>query len=148
MNACLVTCNDLVKDEDGHVIEVHCTYDPDSLGGQAPDRRRVKGTLHWVSAEKYVEATANLYENLFTVENPSDVPVDGDFRDNLNPNSKLVLANVKLEAAMADAKPGDRYQFMRQGFFYLDPESTTEDQMVFNRIVPLRDSWAKISKKG
>ena len=148
MNACLVTCTDVVKDDDGNVIEVHCTYDPDSLGGQSPDGRRVKGTLHWVSAEKYVEATVNLYENLFTVENPSDVPEGGDFRDNLNPTSKTVLENVKLEAAMADAKQGDRVQFMRQGFFYLDPASTSDERMVFNQIVPLRDSWAKIAKKG
>ncbi len=101
-----------------------------------------------MSAEKNVEATVNLYQNLFTVENPSDVAEGGDFMDNLNPDSKTVLENVKLEAAMAEAKPGDHYQFMRQGFFYLDPESTTEDRMVFNEIVPLRDSWAKISKKG
>ncbi|MBN2045479.1 MAG: glutamine--tRNA ligase/YqeY domain fusion protein [Anaerolineales bacterium] len=148
MNACLVTCTGVVKDGDGKVVEIHCRYDPDSLGGQAPDGRRVKGTLHWVSAEKNVDATVNLYENLFTVENPSDVPEDGDFRDNLNPNSKMVLEGVKLEAEMAQADPGDRYQFMRQGFFYLDPESTVGNKMVFNQIVPLRDSWAKINQKG
>jgi glutaminyl-tRNA synthetase len=148
MNACLVTYSDVVKDEDGNVIEVHCTYDPESLGGMAPDGRRVKGTLHWVSADKNVEATVNLYENLFTVENPSDVPEDADFRDNLNPTSKTVLEHVKIESAIAEAKPGDRYQFMRQGYFYLDPESTTDERMVFNEIVPLRDSWAKIAKKG
>ena len=147
MNACLVTCTDVVKDADGNVVEVHCTYDPDSLGGQAPDGRRVKGTLHWVSAEKNVEATVNLYDNLFTIENPSDVPEGKEFTDFLNPESKIVLEEVKLEAAMADAQPGQRFQFMRQGFFYVDPEATTDDRLVFNEIVPLRDSWAKISKK-
>jgi glutaminyl-tRNA synthetase len=148
MSACLVTCTGVVKDDEGNVVEVHCTYDPESLGGQAPDGRRVKGTLHWVSAEKNVNATVNLYENLFTVENPSDVPEGGSFLDNLNPDSKEVLENAKLEAAAGESKPGDRLQFMRQGFFYLDPESSSETNLVFNRIVPLRDSWAKISKKG
>ncbi len=148
MNACLVTYKDVVKDEDGNVIEVHCTYDPDSLGGQAPDGRRVKGTLHWVSAQKNVDAQVNLYDNLFTIENPSDVPEGKEFTDFLNPDSKTVLDNVKLEEAVRGAQPGDRFQFMRQGYFYLDPESTTEDKMVFNQIVPLRDSWAKISKKN
>ena len=148
MNACLVTYKDVVKDEDGNVIEVHCTYDPDSLGGQAPDGRRVKGTLHWVSAQRNVEAQVNLYDNLFTIENPSDVPEGKEFTDFLNPDSKTVLENVKLEDAVGAAQPGDRFQFMRQGYFYLDPESTTEDKMVFNQIVPLRDSWAKISKKN
>ena len=148
MNACLVTYQDVVQDEDGNVIEVHCTYDPDSLGGQAPDGRRVKGTLHWVSARKNIEAQVNLYDNLFTLENPSDVPEGKDFTDFLNPESKVVLENVKLESAVGDARPGDRFQFMRQGYYYLDPESTSEEKMVFNRIVPLRDSWAKIQKKN
>jgi glutaminyl-tRNA synthetase len=148
MSGCLVTCTDVVKDESGKVVEVHCTYDPDSLGGQAPDGRRVKGTLHWVSVEQNVDATVNLFENLFTVVNPSEVPEGGSFLDNLNPNSKTVLENVKLEAAMADAELDDHFQFMRQGFFYLDPESTSAEGMVFNEIVPLRDSWAKINKKG
>ena len=148
MNACLVTCTDVVKDADGKISEVHCTYDPDSIGGQAPDGRRVKGTLHWVSAQKNIEVTVNQYENLFLTENPSEAPEGQDFTVNLNPESRKVLDHVVVESAMADAKPGDRFQFMRQGFYYLEPESTTEDRMVFNLIVPLRDSWAKIAKKS
>jgi glutaminyl-tRNA synthetase len=146
MNACLVTCTDVVKDEQGKVLEVHCTYDPDSLGGQAPDGRRVKGTIHWVSAENNLEVTVNMYDNLFLVENPEETAEGKDFTDNLNPASKEALQQVKLEAAMLNAKPGERYQFMRQGFFYLDPLSTTETRQVYNLIVPLRDSWAKISQ--
>lgn len=148
MNACLVTCTDVVKDADGKVTEVHCTYDPDSIGGQAPDGRRVKGTLHWVSAQKNIEVTVNQYENLFLTENPSEAPEGQDFTVNLNPESRKVLEHVVVESAMADAEPGDRFQFMRQGFYYLEPESTTEDRLVFNLIVPLRDSWAKIAKKS
>ena len=107
----------------------------------------MKGTLHWVSAEKNVEATVDLYDNLFTIENPSDVPEGKEFTDFLNPESKIVLEDVKLEAALAQAQPGQRFQFMRQGFFYIDPELTTDERLVFNEIVPLRDSWAKISQK-
>lgn len=147
MNACLVTCTDFVKDENGTIVEVRCTYDPDSLGGQAPDGRRVKGTLHWVSAAEAIEAEARMYDRLFLTEDPEDVGEGEDFTDNLNPNSIEVLDNVKLEPALADSQPGSRYQFMRQGYFYLEPESTTEKRMVFNLTVPLRDTWAKIVER-
>jgi len=141
MNACLVTCTDVVKDDDGKVIEVHCTYDPESLGGQAPDGRRVKGTLHWVSADHAVDATVRLYEHLFTTDDPGE----GNLHENINQDSMKILT-AKVEPSLKNAKPGDRYQFMRKGYFYLDPEDTTEDELVFNRIISLRDTWAKIKK--
>ncbi len=147
MNACLVTCTDVVKDGDGNIIEVHCTYDPESIGGQAPDGRRVKGTIHWVSAAHAVDAEVRMYDRLFLNEVPEDVPEGKDFTDNLNPDSKVVLTNAKLEPALAGAQPGDRFQFLREGFFYLDPKETTPSHKVFNLTVPLRDSWAKIVEK-
>ncbi|MCB2180263.1 glutamine--tRNA ligase/YqeY domain fusion protein [bacterium] len=147
MNACLVTCTDVVKDADGNIVEVHCTFDPESLGGQAPDGRRVKGTIHWVSAEHAIDAEVRMYDRLFLTEVPEDVPEGEDFTVNLNPDSKTILENAKLEPALADAEPGSRYQFMREGFFYLDPKSSTAEHKVFNLTVALRDSWAKIAEK-
>ncbi len=143
MSACLVTCTDVVKDADGNVVEVHCTYDPESIGGQAPDGRRVKGTLHWVSAKYAYDAEVRLYDNLFTVENPSV----GELEDIVNTDSKQVI-DAKLEPAMAQAKPGERFQFMRKGYFFVDPIDSTEgDDLYFNQIISLRDSWAKIKKQ-
>jgi len=144
MNACLVTCTDYVKDGNGNIVEVHCTYDPDSIGGQAPDGRRVKGTLHWVSAEHAINAEVRIYDQLFLAEDPEAVEEGHDFTENLNPDSLEVLIGAKLEPSMALAKPGDRYQFLRQGFFYLDPETSKENKFVFNLTVALRDSWSKI----
>ena len=144
MNACLITCTDFKKDENGNVVEVHCTYDPASIGGQAPDGRRVKGTLHWVSAEHAIEASVKMYDQLFLTEDPEAVDEGHDFTENLNPDSLEILSDVKLEPSMASAKPGDRYQFLRQGYFYLDPESSHENNFVFNLTVALRDSWSKI----
>ena len=142
MNACLVTCTDVVKDDAGNILEVHCTYDPESIGGQAPDGRRVKGTIHWVSAEHAIDATVRLYEHLFTTEDPGE----GELAENVNTDS-LKTITAKLEPSLANAEPGSRFQFMRKGYFYLEPEDTSEDRLVFNRIISLRDSWAKISKK-
>lgn len=147
MNACLVTCTDVVKDEAGNIVEVHATYDPESIGGQAPDGRRVKGTIHWVSADHAVDVEVRMYDRLFLNEDPEDVLEGKVFTDNLNPESKVVLTHSKLEPAMADAEPGSRYQFMRQGFFYLDPKSSSPEHKVFNLTVALRDSWAKIAEK-
>ncbi|MEJ2484838.1 MAG: glutamine--tRNA ligase/YqeY domain fusion protein [Anaerolineales bacterium] len=144
MNACLITCTDFKKDENGNVVEVHCTYDPASIGGQAPDGRRVKGTLHWVSAEHAIEASVKMYDQLFLTEDPEAVDEGHDFTENLNPDSLEILSDAKLEPSMASAKPGDRYQFLRQGYFYLDPESSHENNFVFNLTVALRDSWSKI----
>ncbi|NIW45784.1 MAG: glutamine--tRNA ligase/YqeY domain fusion protein [Gammaproteobacteria bacterium] len=147
MNACLVTCTGFEKDEEGNIIEVRCTYDPESIGGQAPDGRRVKGTLHWVSVPHALDTEVHMYDQLFLSEDPEDVEDGKDFTDNLNPESREILTHAKIEPSMADAEPGDRYQFMRQGYFYIDPELSSENQFIFNLTVPLRDSWAKISKK-
>ena len=141
-----IRCEDFVKDENGEVVAVHCTYDPETRGGYAPDGRRVKGTLHWVSAQHAVDAEVRLCDRLFTVENPLSV-VDGkDFTDTINPNSLEVLKGCKLEPALASAQPGERFQFERLGYFCVDSDSST-DEMVFNRTIALRDTWAKINKK-
>jgi len=142
-----ITCKSVVKDEKtGEVIEVHCTYDPETRSGNAPDNRKVKSTIHWVSAQHAIDAEVRLYENLFANENPSDVPDGQDFTVNLNPNSLEVLTNAKLESSLATAKPGDRYQFERLGYFCADLDSKP-GALVFNRTVPLRDTWAKIEKR-
>lgn len=148
MNACLVTCTGFEKDADGTIVEIRCTYDPDSVGGVAPDGRRVKGTLHWVSAAHALNAEVRMYDQLFLAEDPEAVDEGKDFTENLNPNSKEILRNVKLEPSMANAEPGERYQFLRKGFFYLDPEESTKDWSVYNLVVSLRDSWAKIQNKN
>jgi glutaminyl-tRNA synthetase len=141
-----IKCTGVVKDEQGKVVEVHCTYDPETRSGNAPDHRKVKATIHWVSAEHALDCEVRLYENLFTKEDPGDVPEGQDFRANLNPNSLEVVANAKLEPAVKDAAPETRYQFERLGYFCVDPDSTAE-KLVFNRTVPLRDTWARIEKR-
>ena len=140
-----VTAVSCEKDENGNVIAVHCTYDPESKGGQTPDGRKVRGTIHWVSAAHAVDATVRLYDRLFNVENPSDESKVGSFTENLNPNSEEILTNCKLEANLADVKPGDKFQFMRLGYFCVDKDST-KDNIVINRTVALKDSWAKVNK--
>jgi glutaminyl-tRNA synthetase len=148
MNACLITCVDVVKDDKTEeILEVRCTYDPESIGGQAPDGRKVKGTLHWVSVPHAVNAKVRLYDHLFIVDNPEEVDGGKDFIDNINPDSLHVLSECKLEPALAAAKPGDRFQFVRKGYFFVDPIDSVEGKLVFNRTVSLRDSWAKIQKK-
>jgi glutaminyl-tRNA synthetase len=141
-----VTCVDVVKDEQGEVVELHCTYDPETRGGWAPDGRKVRGTLHWVSADHSLEAEVRLYDRLFSVENPLDVEEGEDFTANLNPYSLETLASCRVEPSLAGAAPGSIYQFERQGYFCVDPDSTDE-KLVFNRTVSLRDTWAKIEKK-
>ena len=141
-----ITCTGVVKDDAGEVIEVHCTYDPATQTGNAPDGRKVKSTIHWVSAQHAIEAEVRLYENLFATENPGDVPEGQDFTVNLNPNSLEILTGAKLEPSLASAKPGDRYQFERLGYFCADLDSKP-GALVFNRTVPLRDTWAKIEKR-
>ncbi len=145
--AYFITCTDVVKDADGNVVELHCTYDPATRGGDAPDGRKVKATLHWVSAPHAAQAEVRLYENLFTKENPDDVEEGQDFTANLNPNSLEVLSDCQVEPSLAQAKALDRFQFERLGYFCVDPDSTPEAP-VFNRTVGLRDTWAKIQKKG
>ncbi|MCB0000059.1 MAG: glutamine--tRNA ligase, partial [Anaerolineales bacterium] len=138
-----ITCADVVKDEAGNVVELRCTYDPESRGGVTPDGRKVKGTIHWVSAAHAVDAEIRLYDRLFTVPNP-DSPEEGKtFLDYINPDS-LTVQTVKVEPSLAEAKPGSRFQFMRQGYFIADSEDHTPEKPVFNRTVALRDTWAKV----
>ncbi len=141
--AYLVTCVDVVKDSSGQVTEVHCTYDPASRGGTAPDGRRVRGTIHWVSAPHAVEAEVRLYDRLFQHPEPGREEEGVDFTSYLNPASEEVLTGCRLEPSLADAQPGSRYQFERQGYFCADPVESAPGKPVFNRTVALRDTWAK-----
>ncbi|RLC61108.1 MAG: glutamine--tRNA ligase, partial [Chloroflexota bacterium] len=146
-HAYLVTCVQVVKDEQtGEVVELHCTYDPETRGGAAPDGRKVRGTLHWVSAAHALEAEVRLYNRLFTKADPDDTPEGLDFRANLNPNSLEVLTECRVEPSLAGAEVGSHYQFLRLGYFCVDPDSLA-GKLVFNRTVPLRDTWAKIERK-
>jgi glutaminyl-tRNA synthetase len=144
--AYFVTCTDVVKDADGNVTEIHCTYDPATRGGNAPDGRRVKATIHWVSAEHAVDAEVRLYETLFLKENPNEVEEGQDFTANLNPHSLEVLTGCKAEPSLGSAAAPARFQFERLGYFCLDAD-TTPGKPVFNRTVALRDTWAKIEKR-
>jgi glutaminyl-tRNA synthetase len=141
-----ITATNVVKDAQGNVVEVHCTYDPATRGGDSPDGRKVKSTIHWVSAEHAIDAEVRVYETLFTRENPDDVEDGQDFTANLNPKSLEILTG-KLEPSLASAAPGSRYQFERLGYFCTDKDSTPE-KPVFNRTVALRDTWGKIEKKS
>jgi len=144
--AYFITCVDVLKDEQsGEVVELRCTYDPATRGGDSPDGRKVKATLHWVSAEHALEAEVRLYDHLFSKEDPTDVEDGADFKAYLNPNSLEILASCRVEPSLAGATPGSRYQFERQGYFCIDPDSSA-GKIVFNRTVPLRDTWAKIEK--
>ncbi len=145
--AYLITCTGVTKDQQtGEVTEVHCTYDPATRGGDAPDHRKVKSTIHWVSAAHSLQAEVRLYDNLFTKENPNDVAEGADFLSNINRNSLEVLTSCRIEPFLAGAAPGSRYQFERIGYFCVDPD-TTAKKLVFNRTVSLRDDWAKIQKQ-
>jgi glutaminyl-tRNA synthetase len=139
-----ITCTSVVKNDAGEVIEVHCTYDPATKGGNAPDGRKVKSTIHWVSAAHAVDAEVRLYETLFAKEDPNDVPEGQDFTVNLNPNSLEVVKAAKVEPSLREAKPGARYQFERLGYFCVDKDPG----LVFNRTVGLKDTWAKIEAKA
>jgi len=141
-----IKCASVVKDQQGNVTEVHCTYDPATRSGNAPDNRKVKATIHWVSAEHALDCEVRIYENLFLKENPNDAPEGQDFRANLNPNSLEVITHAKLEPSVVGAAPETRYQFERLGYFCVDPNSTAAN-LVFNRTVALRDTWAKIEKR-
>ncbi|UCD76432.1 MAG: glutamine--tRNA ligase/YqeY domain fusion protein [Phycisphaerales bacterium] len=145
--AYFITCTDVVKDDAGNVIELRCTYDPATRGGDAPDGRKVKGTLHWVSADESLPAEVRRYDHLFTKANPNEVEGRQDFTANLNPDSLKVLSDCRVEPSVVGAEAGTRYQFERQGYFCVDPDSTGE-KLVFNRTVALRDTWAKMQKAG
>jgi glutaminyl-tRNA synthetase len=146
-SAYFVTAQSVVKDAEGNVAEVHCTYDPASRGGNSPDGRKVKSTMHWVSAIRAISAEVRLYDKLFTKPDPNDYPEGGSFLDNLNSDSLEIIPDAKLEPSLAQAKLEARYQFERVGYFCLDPDSTA-DTLVFNRTLALKDSWAKIEKKA
>jgi glutaminyl-tRNA synthetase len=145
--AYFVTCRSMVKDANGQVTEIHCTYDPATRGGNAPDGRKVKSTIHWVSAEHAIDAEVRLYDTLFTREDPNQVDEGHDFTENLNPQSLEVVSGAKLEPSLRGAAAGSSYQFERLGYFAVDPD-TMPDKLVFNRTVALRDTWAKIEKKS
>jgi len=145
--AYFITCEEVVKDEHGQVVELRCTYDPATRGGDAPDGRKVKATLHWVSAPHAIDADARLYDVLFSAENPYKVEEGAHWLDNLNPDSLTVLRECKLEPSLGDAESGARFQFERKGYFCVDPDSRV-DRMVFNRTVTLRDTWAKLRARS
>lgn len=142
----IVRCTGCVKDEHGNVVEVHCTYDPETRGGNTPDGRKVKATIHWVSVPHAFEAEARLYDTLFVKPDPDDAEPGKDWTSNLNPNSLEILQGCRMEPSLKTAAPGARFQFERLGYFCVDPD-TTPERMVFNRTVGLRDTWAKVEKK-
>jgi glutaminyl-tRNA synthetase len=142
-----VTCRSVVKDASGQVTQIHCTYDPATRGGNAPDGRKVKSTIHWVSAEHAIDAEVRLYDTLFTREDPNQVEEGQEFTANLNPQSLEVVRGAKLEPSLRGAAAGSSYQFERLGYFSVDPD-TQPEKLVFNRTVALRDTWAKIEKKS
>ena len=145
--AYLITCTDVVRDPDtGEIIEIRCNYDPATKGGNTPDGRKVKGTLHWVSATHALPAEIRLYDHLFNLENPNDVEEGKEFIDYLNPSSLKVLTESKVEPGLADAEPGLPYQFERKGYFVVDSKDSSPQALVFNQIISLRDSWAKIEQ--
>ena len=144
--AYFLTCRDVVKDDGGNVVELRCTYDPETRGGYAPDGRKVRGTVHWVSVRHALQAEARLYEHLFAAEYPEDLPGGADYKDGLNPESLERLTGCRVEPGLAGAPAGARFQFERLGYFCVDPDSTPEAP-VFNRTVGLRDTWAKIARK-
>jgi glutaminyl-tRNA synthetase len=142
--AYFITCNEAIKNDAGEIVELHCTYDPETKGGNAPDGRKVKATMHWVSLQHAVKAEVRLYDHLF---NRPDPGADGDFLDDINPDSLTVLDDACLEPSLVDFKPGENIQFERLGYFTPDYDSSA-DKPIFNRTVALRDAWAKIQKKG
>jgi glutaminyl-tRNA synthetase len=143
----LVTCTGVVKDQSGEVVELHATYDPATRGGDAPDGRRVQGTIHWVSAGHAVDCELRLYDRLFTAPNPDAVPEGRDFIAALSPGSLVTVSGAKIEPSVADDPPGTRYQFERTGYFVSDPVESRPGRLIYNRTVALRDSWAKVKDK-
>ena len=143
MGAYIIKCEKVIKDEDGRVVELHCTYDPETKSGSDKSGKKVKGVIHWVAAAQAARITVRMYGNLFTKENPE---AEEDFTACINPHSLATLENVPAEPAAASAPPGTRFQFMRKGYFYLDPEDLKKGKIVYNYTVGLRDSWAKMQK--
>ena len=141
--AYFITCNEIIKDEHGDVVELRCTYDPETKGGNAPDGRKVRGTIHWVSAEHALDAEVRVYDRLFNDPEPDSNQHDRDWKEFLNPESIEILDNAKLEPSLSKAKAGDQFQFERLGYFNVDSKNSKADKPVFNRTIPLRDSWSK-----
>ena len=146
-HAYFIKCESVVKDENGEVVELRCSYDPETRSGQAVNRK-VKGTLHWVSAEHAIPAEVRLYSHLFTKENPGDEKANPDLKSCLNPESLEILTQCKLEPSLKTAEPGERFQFLRMGYFATDSVDFQAESLVFNRAATLRDTWAKIAKKS
>ena len=144
--AYLITCQEVIKDENGQIVELRCTYDPESRGGSSPDGRKVKGTIHWVSKRHCLNAEVRLYDRLFMSENP-EADKEVDFKENINPDSLTILQNCQVEPSFKEATPAIKYQFERTGFFCLDSKDSQPEKLVFNRIVTLRDTWARFMKK-
>ena len=142
-----ITCTDVIKDDAGNVIELRATYDPATRGGDAPDGRKVQGTIHWVSAPHALDCELRLYDKLFTVPDPDDLPEGQDFLSVVNPESLVVVRGAKIEPSVAADPVGSRYQFERTAYFISDPIDSTTEKLVFNRTVTLRDSWAKVKGK-
>ncbi|MYA61692.1 MAG: glutamine--tRNA ligase, partial [Dehalococcoidia bacterium] len=142
-----IKCEEAIKDDDGNVVELRCTYDPETRGGSAPDGRRVRATLHWASADHALDAEVRLYDSLFTIPNPNDTPDDREWTEFINPDSLDVLAGCKVEPSLNDSEVCEIFQFERVGYFAKDRDSTP-DTPVFNRAVPLRDTWARIQRRG
>ncbi|NMC53091.1 MAG: glutamine--tRNA ligase/YqeY domain fusion protein [Chloroflexi bacterium] len=147
MGAYYITCKDVVKNAQGEVVELICTYDPESRGGQTPDGRKVKGTIHWVSEQHALTVEVRMYDYLFNKDNPDDVEEGKDFTSNINPDSLQVVSGCKLEPSLAEAKVGENFQFVRQGYFCVDSKDSKPGAMVFNRTVSLRDTWSKLQQK-
>ena len=139
-----IKCNDIIKDTNGHITELHCTYDPESKGGKSPDGRKVKGTIHWVSVKHAIDVEVRLYDRLFLTENPDIAEEGKDFKSNLNPDS-LKTITAKAEPSLKTVKVLDKFQFDRQGYFCVDQDSSPE-KIVFNRTVALKDTWSKMKK--
>jgi len=144
--AYFIKCRQVIKDQSGSIVELHCTFDPDTRGGDAPDGRKVKATIHWVSAAHAINAEVRLYDHLFTKENPNDAEDGQDFTANLNPDSLRILTGCKIEPALKNTKPLDRWQFERMGYFCTDSDSR-DGRFVFNRTATLKDTWAKVQQK-
>lgn len=146
-SAYIIKCEQMIKDEQtGAILELHCSYDPDSHSGGATSGRKIKGTSHWVSAAHALNAEVRLYEHLFVSENPDEEEGGLDYKAKLNPRSLEIVSDCMIEPSLAGAEAGSKYQFMRQGYFNIDPGDSSPEKLVFNRIVPLRDTWAKIQK--
>jgi len=144
--AYIIKCNEVIKNENGEVIQLNCSYDPDTKSGTGTSSKKVKGTIHWVSVKTAIECQVNLYDRLFTIENPAGEK-EKDFKELINPNSLVIIPNAKLEPSVISAKMGDRFQFERQGYFCVDTKYTTSTKIVFNRTVTLKDTWAKTGGK-